>query len=102
MLFELLVYPIVSLVVILIVFRLLRPAIVSRNIIVCLIFSLIVYAVAAAGFLIIGSGFVWGAAHNWSNSMFVATYVLFLIGLLVVPIAAAYWTYRRIRGGTRH
>jgi cell shape-determining protein MreD len=99
---ELVVYPIVSLSVLLIGFGVLRPMIVARNRILCLVLSLIVGLMIAIGFYVFGGAFVMGAAHmDWPYPLFMVVYVGFLVGLPVVPMATAYLIYRRTRDGVR-
>ena len=99
MLLQLVVYPIVSLAILLIGLTVLRPMIVSRNRILCLALSLATGVIAATGFYVFGGGFIMGAAHmDWPYPLFMAFYIVWLAGLAVVPIVAAWLTYRRARG----
>ena len=97
---ELVVYPAVSLIILVVTFRLLRPFIVSRNRILCLALGVFIGAAAGTGFYLFGGGFIMGAAHmDWPVPMFMVFYVVWLIGLPVIPIATAWLTYRKARGG---
>jgi hypothetical protein len=74
-----------------------RTFIAKRNRFLCLALALITGVVTGIGFLLFGGGFVMGAGHSWPYPLFMAVYGVYLIGVPVVPIVAAYLTYRIIR-----
>src|SRR5688572_29512640 len=95
---QLLVYPVVSVVILLGGLFLIRPLMVSRNKPLCLALAILTGTISGAVFFFQGAGVVWWAAHNYSESFTLVVSWGWLIGVPVVAILAAWLTYRKVRG----
>src|SRR5688572_10285034 len=97
---QLLVYPVVSVVILLGGLFLIRPLKVSRNKPLCLALAILTGTIAATVFYVEGAGVVWWAAHNYSESFTLVVSWGWLIGVPAVAILTAWLTYRKAMGRT--
>jgi hypothetical protein len=60
---------------------------------------MLIGAIAGTAFLGLGAAFLYGIADmGWPYSLFNVFWFLWLLGIPAVPVASAWWTYRRVRG----